>query len=98
MIALNNVAWAYWQLDDLDKAHELYEKVYMLRLRVLGEGHTSTLFSLNRLAIITAERGDKAGAMLLYMQEYELRVKYFGADDEKALAAMRAMEELAGAD
>ena len=95
---LNNIAWAYWQLGDLDRAHELYEKVYTLRLRTLGEEHASTLFSLNKLATVTAERGDKAGAMLLYMQEYELRVKYYGPDDEKARAAADAIAELAGAE
>ena len=49
MIYVNNLADAYGHLGDYGKEAELYEYVYSVRVKTLGEYHEDTLESLNNL-------------------------------------------------
>ena len=46
---LANIAYTYAELGDYAKAVEIYEKVYPLRVKVLGKDHEQTLKTLSRL-------------------------------------------------
>lgn len=50
MTTLHNLAYSYRQLGDYQKAIELFEKAYALRVKVLGESDSETLKTLDRLA------------------------------------------------
>ncbi|MBQ3489443.1 MAG: tetratricopeptide repeat protein [Clostridia bacterium] len=49
---MNNLACTYYQLGDLEKAAEMFEKVYALFCKILGEEHPDTLSVQNNLASI----------------------------------------------
>ena len=55
---MNNLANAFSDKGDLDKAIEIYENTLALRKQVLGDTHPDTLTSMNNLANAFSDKGD----------------------------------------
>lgn len=75
---LSNLAVAYYNLGEDQKALELMEKVYALNCKVLGEAHPETLSSLNNLAATYRDLGDYQKALELLEKTYTRRCRVLG--------------------
>ena len=64
----NNLAAAYHDLGDMQRAIPLYEQVLADRQRVLGDDHPNTIVSRHNLAAAYAETGDVSRALPLLEQ------------------------------
>ena len=82
---LGNLATTYGDLGDHKKELDLNEKVYNLRLKVLGEGHPDTLLSLNNLAITYGDLGDLEKEIELMEKVYTLSCKVLGEEHPDTL-------------
>ena len=63
LLSLSNLAFAYGDLGDYEKALEMNKKAYALRCQVLGEEHPGTLLSLSNLASAYGDLGDYEKAL-----------------------------------
>jgi len=75
---LHNLAYTYGNLDEHEKALELYEKAYALRCEMLGKNHPDALITLNNLACTYIDLGDHKKALKLFEKVYALRRKILG--------------------
>ncbi|WP_320129617.1 tetratricopeptide repeat protein [uncultured Sphaerochaeta sp.] len=85
---LNNLAVTYSNLGDTRKALEIYEKVYGLRKRILGDEHPHTLESLNNLANAYFDLGDTRKALEIYEKVYGLRKRILGEEHPDTLTTL----------
>ena len=89
----------------LPEAQNLFESVLEARLRVLGEDHSETLWTMDALASVCAARGDHERAMDLYKREIEIHAAMGMGEDSGFLTtvnnyavALQMCGDLDGAD
>lgn len=79
LILLDNLASLYgWIIFDCEEEIRLKEKVYQLRLEVLGEGDEDTISSLYKLALAYADKEDFSKALELNNRLYRQIIKHPG--------------------
>jgi tetratricopeptide (TPR) repeat protein len=88
IISLDNLAYVYSQIGDLERSFELYEKCYELRCKVFGEDDSETLRTLDNLAISYEDFGEYEAAHELYEKCYTLRAEYLGEMNPDTLSSL----------
>ncbi|MFI6339901.1 FxSxx-COOH system tetratricopeptide repeat protein [Streptomyces sp. NPDC050535] len=81
----NNLAYAYRQAGDLDRAIALHERTLAERERVLGEDHPDTLHTRNLLAGAYRMAGNLDRAIPLYKRTLAERERVLGVDHPDTL-------------
>ena len=87
-ISLNNLASAYGNLGEYEKALEINEKNYENRRRISGDEHPDTLISLNNLAYYYYILKEYEKALELNEKAYEIRCKVLGERHPDTLSSL----------
>ena len=85
---LNNLASAYDNLGDYQKAMEISKKTYALRCKVLGEEHPDTLTTLSSMAWAYHALGNYQKALELNEKAYILRCRILGEEHPDTLTTL----------
>ena len=93
MTALNQLADAYAKLKKLEEALEIKEKVYLTRLKLLGEEHPDTLKTLSSLAHLDRSLGNHEKAYENMKTAYHLYRKVFGKNHTDTVQCKKDLEE-----
>ncbi|MFF3617517.1 FxSxx-COOH system tetratricopeptide repeat protein [Streptomyces sp. NPDC002580] len=93
----NNLASAYREAGDLDRAIPLSQQTLADAERVLGEDHLFTLLCRHNLASTYQEAGDLGRAIPVYEQAMEGRVRVLGEDDHNTLTVRHNLAHAYGA-
>lgn len=88
---LDNLAAAYRESGEYQTALEMFQTVYDLRKRFLGEENEETLNAFHDLAITYSKLGEHLTAMEMFEQEYNLRKDIFGESNTQTLFALNEM-------
>ncbi len=88
LTSMNNLAGAYENAGQLDKALPLYEETLRLRKARLGAGHPDTLTSMNNLAGAYENTGQLDRALPLYEETLRLRKARLGPGHPSTLTSM----------
>lgn len=86
--ALSNLAYAYDESGNYEKALDIKKKVYALRCKVLGERDSATLVSLNNLAYTYREIGDYPKAIELGEKVCAIRCEMLGEKHPDTLISL----------
>lgn len=81
VMALQYLAWALTQLEELDEARALYERVLALRETYQGADHLDTATVVNLLAGVHSRQGATEQALALYRRALAIREEQLGRDD-----------------
>ena len=88
LTSLSDLARAYSQLGQDQKAVELQEKCYALHCEVVGEKHPDTLTALNNLALTLGKLGQHQKALVFKESCYALRCEVLGEKHPDTLTAL----------
>ena len=87
MTTLNNLAFTCGEMGDYRRELGLWEKVYALRRKVLGEEHSDTLWARSNLALTRRDLGDHTGEREELEQVLACRIKTQGEEHPDTLEA-----------
>ena len=88
LLAMENLAGAWGDLVDYERARTLYGQVYEARERTLGPEHPETLMALGNLATTYSKLGDYEHSRALAEKVYEDRRRVLGPEHPDTLLAM----------
>ena len=91
---LHNRAYDYGSEGDHKKAVELYEEIYALRCKVLGEDHEHTQITMNNLAYEYGKIDEFQKSEELYRRLYDLRLKVKGEEHADSQSTLRNLAVL----
>ena len=88
------MACTYGELGDYKKAIELFEKVYKLSCKILGEEHPDTINSLKNCAYTYFYLGDIEKSLELFEKLCVLQCKTYGEQHRSTLTTLSNIQFL----
>jgi nucleoside phosphorylase/tetratricopeptide (TPR) repeat protein len=85
---LFNVAESFWLLGKYQYAEAMHRQALMLKEKVLGSEHPSTLDSMNNLALVLDSQGKYEEAEAMHRQALMLKEKVLGREHPSTLDSM----------
>lgn len=90
-ISLSNMAKTYLKREMHQMSVFLYEEVLEHQLSILDKDHVDVLETLDNIAFVKLDDGDKTNAMTIYKNLHKLQVAKFGCDSYQAVGTLCMM-------
>ena len=88
LVSISNLAYSYGKIGDFTTEAELYEQVYAIRCKLMGEAHPDTLLTLNNLSVAYSELGDYKKSLALDEEIYRVRCQTLGEEHPDTLLSL----------
>ena len=89
--ALSSLGRSHMSLGNFVDARSLFEHIYNVRRKTLGEEHRVTIDALECLADVNEKMGEYKTALIMYNQVYEVNKRGRGAQDLNTIRVLRSM-------
>lgn len=90
-ISLSNMAKTYLKREMHQMSVFLYEEVLEHQLSIVDKDHVDVLETLDNIAFVKLDDGDKTNAMTIYKNLHKLQVAKFGCDSYQAVGTLCMM-------
>lgn len=97
LVAWSNLAFVYGRIGDRDsllKQIEIYERVYSLRYKSVGEKDSDTLLALNSLSVAYCQLGNYPKAIELAKRAYILRLETLGERHRDTISSLATLASI----